>query len=149
MAFSDRFRTTEAVSALPPGTLIAAADFNGDGLTDFMLSMLTTPVRRELQILQAPSSIGAPPDNGSVIADLERELQGVAADFNGDGKIDVALFDSGNYDRSKGGTLGHPPTLLLGDGAGKFTASDALAAARIGRAQGHVSRNLHRCRSRR
>ncbi len=32
-------------------------------------------VRRELEILQAPSSIGGPPDNGSVVADLENELQ--------------------------------------------------------------------------
>jgi hypothetical protein len=32
-------------------------------------------VRRELEILQAPSSIGGPPDNGSVVADLEKELQ--------------------------------------------------------------------------
>jgi hypothetical protein len=32
-------------------------------------------VRRELEILQAPSSIGGPPDNGSVIADLEDELR--------------------------------------------------------------------------
>jgi hypothetical protein len=32
-------------------------------------------VRRELEILQAPSSIGGPPDSGSVIADLEKELQ--------------------------------------------------------------------------
>ena len=31
-------------------------------------------VRRELEILLAPSSIGGPPDNGSVIADLESEL---------------------------------------------------------------------------
>ncbi len=32
-------------------------------------------VRRELEILQAPSSIGGPPDNGSVIAALEDELR--------------------------------------------------------------------------
>ncbi len=32
-------------------------------------------VRRELEILQAPSSIGGAPDNGSVVADLEKELQ--------------------------------------------------------------------------
>jgi hypothetical protein len=32
-------------------------------------------VRRELEILQAPSSIGGSPDNGSVIGDLENELQ--------------------------------------------------------------------------
>ncbi|MBS0360263.1 MAG: hypothetical protein JSR98_02690 [Proteobacteria bacterium] len=31
-------------------------------------------VRRELEILNAPSSIGGPPDNGSVVADLEAEL---------------------------------------------------------------------------
>lgn len=32
-------------------------------------------VRRELEILQAPSSIGGSPDNGSLIADLESELR--------------------------------------------------------------------------
>lgn len=32
-------------------------------------------VRRELEILQAPSSIGGPPDNGSVVADLQEELR--------------------------------------------------------------------------
>lgn len=32
-------------------------------------------VRRELEIIRSPSSIGAPPDNGSVVADLEAELQ--------------------------------------------------------------------------
>jgi hypothetical protein len=31
-------------------------------------------VRRELEILSAPSSIGGPPDNGSVVADLRKEL---------------------------------------------------------------------------
>jgi hypothetical protein len=31
-------------------------------------------IRRELEILQAPSSIGNPPDNGGVIAELEAEL---------------------------------------------------------------------------
>ena len=36
-------------------------------------------VRRELVILQAPSSIGNPPDNGSVIADLEAELKACLA----------------------------------------------------------------------
>src|ERR1700740_134676 len=36
-------------------------------------------VRRELQILQAPSSIGAPPDNASVIAGLEQELRDLLA----------------------------------------------------------------------
>ena len=34
-------------------------------------------VRRELEILLAPSSIGGPPDNRGVIADLESELQGL------------------------------------------------------------------------
>jgi hypothetical protein len=32
-------------------------------------------VRRELEILRAPSSIGGPPDSGSVVADLEKELR--------------------------------------------------------------------------
>jgi hypothetical protein len=32
-------------------------------------------VRRELEILRQPSSIGGPPDSGSVVADLEKELK--------------------------------------------------------------------------
>jgi hypothetical protein len=36
-------------------------------------------VRRELEILQAPSSIGGPPDDRSVVADLERELRELEA----------------------------------------------------------------------
>ena len=32
-------------------------------------------VRRELEILRQPSSIGGAPDNGSVVADLESELK--------------------------------------------------------------------------
>ncbi|HTX51317.1 MAG TPA: hypothetical protein VME40_18225 [Caulobacteraceae bacterium] len=31
-------------------------------------------VRRELEILSAPSSIGGPPDNAGAVADLRREL---------------------------------------------------------------------------
>ena len=31
-------------------------------------------VRHELEILFAPSSIGGPPDNGSAVADLRKEL---------------------------------------------------------------------------
>jgi hypothetical protein len=34
-------------------------------------------VRRELEILQSPSSIGGGADNRSVIADLETELRGL------------------------------------------------------------------------
>ena len=36
-------------------------------------------VRRELEILQAPSSIGGSPNNGGVIAGLEKELQDLLA----------------------------------------------------------------------
>jgi hypothetical protein len=34
-------------------------------------------VRRQLEILSAPSSIGNPPDEGSDIVALERELRGL------------------------------------------------------------------------
>jgi hypothetical protein len=34
-------------------------------------------IRRELEILRAPSSIGGGADSRSVIADLERELAGI------------------------------------------------------------------------
>jgi hypothetical protein len=94
MAFSDRFRTTEAVSALPPGTLIAAADFNGDGLTDFMLSTLTAPVHTAQPVVVALSNADGTYrfDTAAAPSTLRpEEAHGVAADFNGDGKIDVAL----------------------------------------------------------
>ncbi len=43
------------------------------------LSQAIDRVRRELEILQAPSSIGGPPDDRSVVADLERELRELEA----------------------------------------------------------------------
>ncbi|MGA0601359.1 hypothetical protein ACO2Q3_11715 [Caulobacter sp. KR2-114] len=39
------------------------------------LTQAIDKVRRELEILQAPSSIGGSPANGSVIAELEDELR--------------------------------------------------------------------------
>jgi hypothetical protein len=39
------------------------------------LAQAIDKVRRELEILAAPSSIGAPPDDRSVVADLEKELR--------------------------------------------------------------------------
>ena len=39
------------------------------------LTVAIARVRRELEILYAPSSIGNPPDEGSDIAALERELR--------------------------------------------------------------------------
>jgi hypothetical protein len=46
-------------------------------------------VRRELEILEAPSSIGGPPDDGSVIADLRKELA----------ELEAARAGLGPYDR--------------------------------------------------
>jgi hypothetical protein len=40
-------------------------------------------LRRELEILQAPSSIGGPPNNGDVIAEMRIELDQIEAALNG------------------------------------------------------------------
>jgi hypothetical protein len=47
------------------------------------LTVAIARVRRELEILDAPSSIGDPPDEGSDIADLRQELRDLQAALAG------------------------------------------------------------------
>ena len=58
----------------------------------------------------------------------------VAADFNSDGRADLAVFDAGVYVHGDEHSLGHgnPPQLLLSSQDGRLRPSDALADA-VGR----------------
>jgi hypothetical protein len=59
-------------------------------------------------------------------------IQGVTADFNNDGRPDVAVFDYGTEcgQLPSGHTFnGYPPVLLLSGPSGRWTASSALADA--------------------
>ena len=53
----------------------------------------------------------------------------VAADFNGDMRPDLAVFDAGVYYAAGVGGVGNPPQLFLSTQDGPFQPSDALADA--------------------
>jgi len=109
---------------------VAAADFNGDGNMDIAVTLNSqslvfgTPAFGEFQILlgngngtfQPPITISVPVVN-QTIATLAALLDQVAtADFNGDGRPDLAILSSGNgilvYINNGGGSFSLNPSLL-------------------------------------
>ena len=53
----------------------------------------------------------------------------VTDDFNGDGRLDFAVFDAGVYVWAQSSGYGNPPQLLLSTPSGRFEHSAALADA--------------------
>jgi uncharacterized repeat protein (TIGR01451 family) len=111
---------TFTAAAAPPGTFsgpsaILAADFNGDGKLDLAVlnggnNTVTILLGNGNGTFSLPNA--ATPTTGS------NPLAFVAGDFNGDGKVDLAVA---NY---RGNTV----TILLGNGDGSFTATAATPA---------------------
>ena len=88
---------------------LAAADFNSDGVLDLVVTFSTSPPTHGFRIL-----LGNSDGTFSNFGDLTLEAVGnvVTADFNGDGKADLATADEWNSSFN----------VLLGNGDGTFQA---------------------------
>jgi uncharacterized repeat protein (TIGR01451 family) len=111
---------TFTAAAAPPGTFsgpgaILAADFNGDGKLD--LAVLNGGNNTVTILLGNGNGTFSVPDVTTPTTG-SNPLAFVAGDFNGDGKMDIAVA---NY---RSNNL----TILLGNGDGSFAATDAAPA---------------------
>jgi len=121
------------------GLYVAVEDFNGDGFKDLLLggennhTLDKTPI-----VLLINDGNGSFTEQTSTY--IEGDLvaaapRGVTGDFNGDGIVDVAIFDAGNaelgQDPVNTGNYGEAPVLLLSNKNGKYIQSTALEDAQF------------------
>jgi hypothetical protein len=114
-----------AISPLPSSgqgsQQIVIADFNGDGYPD-VASIGSTGV-----LIQLMSSVGSVISSTSYPAGFSTgnalASNIIAADFNGDGKVDLAVSNAGNIGTVSGGIA-----ILLGRGDGTFGSPIAVSA---------------------
>jgi uncharacterized protein (TIGR03437 family) len=106
----------------PQSGILASGDFNGDGLPD--LAVATSPEEGTITILLASRTGVFVPAPASPISVGWSNTGIVVADFNGDGKLDIACV---------GATLGTAGIqIFLGDGHGGFTPMPPILKSTVG-----------------
>jgi len=104
-------------SPFPAGTQpysVAVGDFNGDGKPDLAIANVASG---NVTVLLGSGTGGFTAAPGSPFAVGSYPESVVVADFNADGKLDLAVAGVGLYE-----STGVNVTVLLGDGTGGFTA---------------------------
>lgn len=130
--FSDRLMLESIAD-----DVLARIDLNGDGLDDLIMGGKNSSIAEKEPIIALQSNgDGTLTDISSTVllgtpeaADTRGAIQ---ADFNGDGRDDVAVFDGGFISEGlsdDGGFFGQPATLLLSTSTGQFEVSTKLADA--------------------
>src|SRR5262249_2532086 len=102
----------------PTGQVVAVGDFNGDGKPDLVIA--DNPLEANTTVIRVFKGNGdgtfqAPINTTAVIQSSNADVVAVAADFNGDGKADLA------------GPFG----ILLGNGDGTFQAALQLGSGLV------------------
>ncbi len=100
---------------------VAVGDFNGDGKPDLAISNVASG---NVTVLLGNGTGGFTAAPGSPFAVGAYPESVAVADFNADGKLDLAVAGVGLYQ-----STGLNVTVLLGDGAGGFTAAPGGASA--------------------
>ena len=119
--------------------IVAVADLNGDGRDDIIAGAQPNdgsetaedrldkpPVRVLLGTREGRLQLASAEMLPSIRA---RNPVVVADDFNGDGRLDFAVFDAGVYVWAVSSGYGNPPQLFLSTPSGQFQHSAALADA--------------------